>query len=67
MKPAEEGFIEEKRTVARDEKKLFERLDRLYRAMKKEESFNSVDFENSYLISECFEKSNFKKEKKAFW
>lgn len=42
MKPAEEGFIEEKRTVARDEKKLFERLDRLYRAMKKEESFVSL-------------------------
>ena len=35
-------IIENKSAITRDEKKLFERFDKLYRLMKKEESFNSL-------------------------
>lgn len=35
-------IIENKSVITRDEKKLFERFDKLYRLMKKEESFNSL-------------------------
>ncbi len=35
-------IIENKSVIARDEKKLFERFDKIYRLMKKEESFNSL-------------------------
>lgn len=35
-------IIENKSVITRDEKKLFERFDKIYRLMKKEESFNSL-------------------------
>lgn len=35
-------IIENKSSITRDEKKLFDRFDKLYRLMKKEESFNSL-------------------------
>lgn len=35
-------IIENKSSITRDERKLFDRFDKLYRLMKKEESFNSL-------------------------
>lgn len=35
-------IIENKSSITRDEKKLFDRFDKIYRLMKKEESFNSL-------------------------
>lgn len=35
-------IIENKSVITRDEKKLFDRFDKIYRLMKKEESFNSL-------------------------